>query len=167
MRPATRLQGRRRIASADRSGRFPAAAATRVDASSTSAASVYSCLPGDSHGRDESVRDPVQSKHQSSSSRDSTTSNPLCLRGAPQAASYRLVPLRSPVARCDVTHAIRFDFRTFLGPFHGPLHWVATRSCTESTLQPRDGGTDFTYVLQGHSPQRSWLVLYASRHMWQ
>ena len=52
-----------------------------------------------------------------------------------------------------MTHAIDSIFALFSAPLTAPLHWVA--SCTESTVQPRDGGTDFTYVLQGHSTQRS------------
>ena len=56
------------------------------------------------------------------------------------------------------THAIRYRLSPFLGPFHGPFTLGSCFLYSEygtATIQPRDGGTDFTYVLQGHSMQRS------------
>ena len=58
-----------------------------------------------------------------------------------------------------MAHAIRFEFRTFLGPFHGPftLGCFLYREYTESTVQPRDGGTDLLmcYKATQHSGRGS------------
>ena len=54
---------------------------------------------------------------------------------------------------CDATHAIRFDFHLFSAPFSGPLDWLLP--VNSRRVQPRDGGTDFTSVLQGHSTGQS------------
>ena len=53
--------------------------------------------------------------------------------------------------RRDPRHSIRFS--PFLGPFSAPLDWLLP--VYSQRVQPRDGGIDFTSVLQGHSTGQS------------